>query len=122
MLTRERSAPITVKCALLFLIFAVFGMGTHARLFPNRANGSSPNGAAKLSIEERSVQSLFPEENKPRQLAPGNDPLAFPFALLFKGNTCHFSLSCQVEVSLCTPCRYDSLGPDRMHLPPPTHS
>ena len=120
--TEKRSAPIALNCALLLLVFAVLCMGTYAKVSLERANGSSPKGFAKLSIEERSAQSLLPEEYKCRQLASVVALVGSPFALLFDAKPCHLPHSCQVELSLCTPCRYDSLGPDRMHLPPPAYS
>jgi len=122
MIQKKRSVPVAVKCALLSLVFAVLGMGINARLTLGRANGASPNEAAKLSIEERSVQSLLPLEKEPKRHISATEELWFSLAPLFQGNRFHYSHSGEAELSLCTPCRYDSFGPDQMHLPPPTHS
>lgn len=120
--TKRRSFPVAVKCGLLLLAFAVFGFGLQAKMSLSKANGSSPNGTVKLSTEERSGQSLFSEVNKVTRRAHASESLRLPVALLFERCTCHSSHYCEVELSLCTPRRYDSLGPDRLNLPPPTLS
>jgi len=122
MLTKKRIFPVAVKCALLFLAFAVFGLGLYARLPISKADRSSATGAAKLSIEDRSAQILLPDDNRPTRRTVAAISVGLPFEVLFQGNVYHFSDYRQVELSLCTPCRYDSLGADRLHLPPPTLS
>ena len=122
MFTKRRSFPVAVKCALLSLAFAVFGLGLHAKLSLSKANRSSATGAAKLSIEDRSAQILLPYENRPTRRTPAAISVGLPFEVLVQGNVYHFSHYRQVELSLCTPRRYDSLGADRLHLPPPTLS
>ncbi len=122
MLTKRRSTPVAVKCALLFLAVAVFGLGLHAKLSIGRADRSSATGAAKLSIEDRSAQIPLPYENRPTRRTTAAISVWLPFEVLFQGNVHHLSYYRQVELSLCTPRRYDSLGADRLHLPPPTLS
>ena len=122
MLTKRRSVPVAVKYALLFLAFAVFGLELHAKLSIGRADHSSATGVAKLSIEDRSAQIPLPYENRPTRRPAAAISIGLPFKVLFQGNVYYLSYYRQVELSLCTPCRYDSLGADRLHLPPPTLS
>lgn len=122
MFTKIRSFPVAVKCALLFLAFAVFGLGLHAKLSLDKTNRSSPTGAAKLSIEDRSAQAFLPHESKLMRRTPAARSVGLPFEVLFQGSVFNFSDYRQVELSLCNPRRYDSLGADRLQLPPPTFS
>jgi hypothetical protein len=112
-----------VKCVLLFLMFAIFAWGLHTKLShytPSISSSNSSTVAVKL-LRDKSVEhsaDLYAKD-------VANDPVErievptlsrihvvpFPQLVLY-----------QVELSLCSSCRYDSDGPNSMHLPPPTIS
>jgi hypothetical protein len=118
-----------IKCVLLFLMLAVFAWGLHTKLSHYRPFTSSSNCAsvaAKLLTDksvERSLKSVersaeYEEDvaNDPAQRIEvptfsAIHPVPFPQLALY-----------QVELSLCSSCRYDSDGPNSMHLPPPAIS
>jgi hypothetical protein len=112
-----------VECVLLFLMFAVFVWALQTKLShynPSTSSSNSVSATAKL-LSEKPVQysaDAYAEEiaNDPGQRI--EVPIfsavhAMPFPQL-----AHY----QVELSLCNSCRYDSDGPNSMHLPPPAIS
>jgi hypothetical protein len=112
-----------VKCVLLFLIFAVFVWGLHTKLShygPSMSSCNSVSVTAKL-LRDKSVEHSADAYAKDvandlveRVEVPSFSAIhAVPFPQL---------ALYQVELSLCSSCRYDSDGPNSMQLPPPTIS
>jgi hypothetical protein len=112
-----------VKCVLLFLMFAVFVWGLHTKLShytPSMSSSNSVSATAKL-LTDKSVEHSAdvyandvandPVERVEVPTFSAIHPVPFPQLALY-----------QVELSLCSSCRYDSDGPNSMHLPPPTIS
>jgi hypothetical protein len=111
------------KCVLLFLMFAVFAWGLHTKLSHYSPSISSSNSASvtvKL-LRDKSVEHSadsyaddVANDSVERIEVPTLSAIhAVPFPQL---------ALYQVELSLCSSCRYDSDGPNSMHLPPPTIS
>jgi hypothetical protein len=112
-----------VKCVLLFLMFAVFVWGLHTKLSHYTPCVSSSNSAAVTAklLRDKSVEhsaDVYAKDvaNEPveRVEVPtfsAIHPVPFPQLALY-----------QVELSLCSSCRYDSDGPNSMQLPPPSIS
>ena len=111
-----------VKGILLFLMFAVFVWGLHTKL-SHYIPSMSPNSAsvsAKLLTDksvEHSADSYVEEvandlvQRIEVPIFSAIHVVPFPQLALY-----------QVELSLCSSCRYDSDGPNSMHLPPPAIS
>ena len=112
-----------VKCVFIFLMFAVFAWGLHTKLShysPSISSSNSASAAAKLltdkSVEHSADAYAVEVANDPGQRIEvptfsAVHAMPFPQIALY-----------QVELSLCNSCRYDSDGPNSMHLPPPTIS
>jgi hypothetical protein len=112
-----------VKCVLLFLMLAVFGRGLHVKLShyaPSTSSSKDDSATAKLltdkSVEHSADAYAQDVVNDPGQrievsVSSVIHVMSFPQLVLH-----------QVELSLCNSCRYDSDGPNAMHLPPPTIS
>ena len=105
------------KCFLFLLMLAVFVWGFHTKLSHYRPSQSSSNSslvAAKL-LTDRSVEhsaDLPGEDVAKHPVAKVEVPLTiqvvpFPQLELY-----------QVELSLCSSCRYDSAGPNFNASPP----
>jgi hypothetical protein len=121
----RRSQPgvsFRVKCVLIFLMFAVFGWGLHAKL--SHYNPSSSKDASTTTTKLLTDKSVEHSDDAYAQDV-ANDPgqrievpaLSVIHTMPFPQIALH-----QVELSLCNSCRYDSDGPNIMHLPPPTIS
>jgi hypothetical protein len=110
-----------VKCALILLMFTVFAWGLHAKLSHYNPSSSKDASATTKLLTDKTVEhsdDAYAEDvaNDPGQRIKVAGFLAihimpFPQIALY-----------QVELSLCNSCRYDSDGPNIMHLPPPTIS
>ena len=113
-----------VKCVLLFLMFAVFAWGLHIKLShysPSISSSNSVSVTVKLLRDksvEHSAESYAEDVANDRVGRVEEVPtlstihvVPFPQLALY-----------QVELSLCNSCRYDSDGPNSMHLPPPAIS
>ncbi len=112
-----------VKCVLLFLMLAVFGWGLHTKLShfnPSMSSSKDVSAAAKLltdkSVEHSADAYAQDVADDPGQRikvpsSPVIHVMPFPQMALH-----------HAELSLCNSCRYDSDGPNSMHLPPPTIS
>jgi hypothetical protein len=113
-----------VKGVLLFLMLAVFVWGLHTKLSHYSPSMSSCNSASvtvKLLRDksvEHSADSYAEDVANDRverveevPTLPAIHVMPFPQLVLY-----------QVELSLCSSCRYDSDGPNSMHLPPPAIS
>jgi len=116
--------PFALKCGLLFLAFSVFSFGLSARLSLYRVHQSPGTvAAAKLSADKRTAAQssvvlkvvkeplAFAETLRLVAIAASHDVVSSP-AFMFH----------QVEVSLCSPCRFDSRSSSLMNRPPPTLS
>ena len=122
MLTKRRSLSMAVTGVLLFLSVAVFGLGLHNKLCLYRASRHCHHRITKLSVRQRSAKLLLGREQEKKSASHIPSPKFF-WALLFsQGNGLRFSHSRFVQLKLCTPCRCDLLGPNRLALPPPTLS
>lgn len=119
---RRQSLSAIVTGSLLFLALAVFGLGLHNKLCLYKATGRSHHGIVKMSIQQRSAKSLLAKGLEKESQSPAPASRWVPFVALFQGNAPRFSDTREAELKLCIPCRYDSLGPDRLPLPPPTLS
>lgn len=112
-----------VQCVLLFLMFAVFIWGLHTKLShysPSMSSSNGGSGTAKL-LTDKTVEHS--EDAHPADAANNSGLrievpaftavpfVPFPQIELY-----------QVELNLCSSCRYDLDGPNRMHLPPPAIS
>jgi hypothetical protein len=112
-----------VRFVLLFVVFAVFGWALQLKLShysPSVSTSDSVSATAKLLTEKHVEHSAdaFAEDiaNDPGQRMDVSvfsviHEIPFPQIALY-----------QVELSFCGSCRYDSDGPNSMHLPPPTIS
>jgi len=116
-------APFALKCALLFLAFAVFGWGLHAKLSLYKAP-QSPSTAtvAKLSTEKHSAQTLASLEKHHSMHGVSRILKLVSLAASIRVSWSSSFRFHQVEVSLCKPCRCDLQGPDFMRHPPPALS
>jgi hypothetical protein len=111
------------KCILLFLMLEVFVLGLHTKLshyIPSMSSSKSASVTAKLltdkSVEHSADACAGDVADDPGQrmevpVFSAIHAVPFPQLALY-----------QVELSLCSSCRYDSDGPNSMHLPPPTIS
>ena len=112
-----------VKCVLLFLMFAVFVWGLQTKLShytPSVSSSNSVSVAAKL-LRDKSVE----HSTDPYTEDVANEPVerieVTTFSSIYAVPFPQLALY-QVELSLCSSCRYDSDGPNSMHLPPPAIS
>jgi hypothetical protein len=113
-----------VKCVLLFLMVAVFAWGLHIKLSHYTPSVSSSNSASvtvKL-LRDKSVEhsaDSYAEDiaNDRVERVEEVPTLSTIHVMPFPQLVLH-----QVELSLCSSCRYDSDGPNSMHLPPPAIS
>ena len=124
MLAQRRSISVAVTSTLLFLSLAVFGLGLHNKLCLYKATRHLRHRVVKLSVRQRSAKSLLAQEGEPGSQPHISAPESpwVPFVPLFQGNARYFSHTREAELKLCIPCRYDSFGPNRLPLPPPTLS
>jgi hypothetical protein len=113
-----------VKCVFFFLMLAVFVWGLQTKLSHYRTSLSSSNSAsvgAKL-LTDKSVEhsansntedatDFINESTQKLPVIPAIHVIPFRQLVFY-----------QVELSLCSSSRYDSNGPNSMHLPPPTIS
>jgi hypothetical protein len=112
-----------VKCVLLLLMIAVFAWGLHTKLShytPSVSSSNSVSVTVKL-LRDKSVEHSadsyavdVANDRVERVEVPTLSTIhvvPFPQLALY-----------QVELSLCSSCRYDSDGPNSMQLPPPTIS
>ena len=111
-----------VKGALVFLMFAVFVWGLHTKLshyIPSMSSNSA-SATAKL-VTDKSVEHSA--DSCTEDVANGIvERIEIPtFSAVYAVPLPQLALY-QVELSLCSSCRYDSNGPNSMHLPPPTIS
>ena len=119
MLTKRQSLSMIVTGALLFLSFAVIGLGLHNKLSLYKATPFCHHRIVKLSVRERAAQSLA----SPRESRPPKPSTDYPrTSLLFQADVRHFAHLNLAELTLAIPCSYDSLGPNRLALPPPNLS
>jgi hypothetical protein len=115
--------PSGIRCVVLFLIFAVFVWGLHTKLShygPSMSSSNSASVTAKLLTDKSVEHSANVYANDvANDLAERVEVPAFSaiHAVPFPQLALY-----QVELSLCSSCRYDSDGPNSMHLPPPTIS
>jgi hypothetical protein len=119
----QSGVSFRVKCVLIFLMLAVFGWGLHTKLShysPSMSSSKDASATAKLltdkSVEHSADAYAQDVANDPGQrievpASSVNHVMPFPQIALH-----------QVELSLCNSCRYDSDGPNSMHLPPPSIS
>ncbi len=112
-----------VKCVILFLMFAVFVWGLHIKVShysPSMSSSNSASVAAKL-LRDKSVEHSVDAYAKD----VANDPvekIEVPTASTIHAVPFPQLALYQVELSLCSSCRYDSDGPNSMQLPPPAIS
>jgi hypothetical protein len=112
-----------VKCVLIFLMMAVFGWGLHIKLShysPSMSSSKEVSAAAKLltdkSVEHSAdayAQDVADDPGQRIEVPSSSVIHVMPFPQM----ALH-----QAELSLCNSCRYDSDGPNSMHLPPPAIS
>jgi hypothetical protein len=111
------------KCVILFLMFAVFVWGLHIKVShysPSMSSSNSASVAAKL-LRDKSVEHSVDAYAKD----VANDPverIEVPTASTIHAVPFTQLALYQVELSLCSSCRYDSAGPNSMQLPPPAIS
>ena len=117
----EPDVSSAVKFLLFFLMFAVFIWGLHTKLshyVPSKAASNSVT--AKLLTDKSNEHSSdldaedvtnHPVERLEAPAVSATHTVSFSQLELY-----------QVELSLCNSCRYDSDGPNSMHLPPPAIS
>jgi hypothetical protein len=112
-----------VKGVLLLLMFAVFVWGLHTKLShysPSMSSSNSASVTAKL-LTDKSVEHSADTytEDVVNDLVVRIEVPTFSsiYAVPFPQLALY-----QVELSLCSSCRYDSDGPNSMHLPPPAIS
>ena len=112
-----------VRCVLLVLMLAVFIWGLHTKLShysPSMSSSNSASVTAKLLTDKTVEHSA---DARPEEAA-NNSGLRVEvpaFTAVFVVSFPQIELY-QVELKLCSSCRYDLDGPNRMHLPPPTIS
>jgi hypothetical protein len=119
----EPGVSFRVKCVLIFLMLGVFGWGLHNKLSHYSSSMSSSKDAsatAKLltdkSVEHSAdayAQDLVNDPGQRIEVPASSVIHVMPFPQI----ALH-----QAKLSLCNSCRYDSDGPNLMHLPPPTIS
>jgi hypothetical protein len=113
-----------VKSVLLFLMFAVFVWGLHIKLShysPSISSSNSVSGTVKLLRDksvEHSPESYAEDVANDRVEREEEVPI---FSAIHVVTFSQLALY-QVELSLCSSCRYDSDGSNSMHLPPPAIS
>jgi hypothetical protein len=112
-----------VKCVLLFLMFAVFIWGLHTKLShygPSISSSNSTSVTAKF-LRDKSVEHSSDSYTEDVANHPV-DRIEIPtFTAIHTVSFPQLALY-QVELSLCSSCRYDSDGPNSMQLPPPAIS
>jgi hypothetical protein len=121
MLLEARSLITLIrKSAILFLAFAVFGLGLHARLELYKSSSSFNPTSAKVSTEKQSAQTLKGLEGR-REVQDFTDKLAFGIVLssIRVEPICN-SITQMVEIGLSSPTRFDLSGDFSLHLPPPS--
>ena len=112
-----------VKCVLLFLMFAVFVWGLHRKLShytPSVSSSNSVSVTAKL-LRDKSVEHSADAYTEDVANEPVERIEVTTFSSIYTVPFPQLALY-QVELSLCSSCRYDSDGPNSMHLPPPAIS
>jgi hypothetical protein len=112
-----------VKCVLLFLMFAVFVWGLHTKLSHYSASMSSSNSGsvtAKL-LTDKTVEHSADAHSEEAANNPGLKIEVPAFTAVPVVPFPQIELY-QVELNLCSSCRYDLDGPNQMHLPPPAIS
>jgi hypothetical protein len=112
--------PLIRKGAILFLAFAVFGLGLHARL--EVYNSSSPFNptSAKVSTERHPAKILNVLKER-REVEGVADRLTFglTWSSIFLEQNCN-PITQTVEIGLSSPTRYDLRGDYSLHRPPPS--
>lgn len=120
MVKRSRSAPFALKCALLFLAFAVFTWGLQAKLsLYKTAQSPSAASVAKLSTEKHSAQTMASLERVSELTGAWEKVSLLSLTASLHAISIPSIRFHQVELSLCRPCRCDLQGPDLMRRPPP---
>ena len=115
-----------IKCVLFFLMLAVFVWGLQIKLSHYHLSLTSSNSAsvaAKL-LTDKSVEHSANSDAKDTIDLPDDPAQSTEIPTVSVIYTVPFSQLAfyQVELSLCSSCRYDLDGPNSMHLPPPTIS
>jgi hypothetical protein len=113
-----------VKCVLLLLIIAVFAWGLHTKLShytPSVSSSNSVSVTVKL-LRDKSVEHSA--DSYAEDIADDRVERVVEVPTLSTIHVMPFSqlVLSQVELNLCSSCRYDSDGPNSMHLPPPAIS
>jgi hypothetical protein len=121
MLLHVRSLiPLIRKSAILFLAFAVFGLGLHARLELYKSSSSFNPTSAKVSTEKHSAQFLKGLEKR-YEVQDFTDKLVFKLVWSslhvepIRNSSTHI-----VEIGLSSPIRFDLNGDFSLHRPPPS--
>jgi hypothetical protein len=112
-----------VKCFVIFLMLAVFGWGLHTKLShysPSKSSSKDASATAKL-LTDKSVEHSSDTYAQDVANDPGRRIEVPIFSAIHVMPLPQIALH-QAELSLCNSCRYDSDGPNIMHLPPPTIS
>jgi hypothetical protein len=116
----KTAVPLALKCALFFLAVSVFAFGLNAKLSLYRTHQSPDTvAAAKLTTEKRTAQSTIVLKVVREPLASFEILRLMAFAVFPDAISSPVSGLHQAKVSLCSPCRCDSLSSSLVNRPPP---
>jgi hypothetical protein len=124
MFKRPRAATHSaVKCIIHLLVLAVFVWVLHGKLSLYKHH-YCPSAAtvAKVSIEKRSAQTVVSPERTTNLDGIWRDALLAALVASPEGISGPSSRFRNVALSLCKPCRIDSIGTDLLRRPPPALS
>jgi hypothetical protein len=98
---------------------AVFSWGLEIKIshYKTHPPSSTTPIASKLLTEKHSEHAIiFREEDTANESV---EKVELPSFMVLHAPPVFSLMLHQVELSLCDPCKYDSHGPNLMHLPPP---